>query len=304
MKKIQVLGIIMMAAIMLSSCQKEESNTPDFDVITSEITVKAGAAAEFNFVGDANSITFYSGQPGEMYENRERTEFPGGKVQLSFATTVQFGTQPRNINVLVSKNFSGTYTPAAIAAATWVDISDNFSYAINSSSTNYIPSGKFDISPYVEKGKPLYVAFKYVGDAAPTATKRTWTIRDITLSNLFPNNQESIIANTIPGFGFLTVDVADPANFWAINSTTISFAPRSSLLYTEDWAISSAFNNLDKVNPDNGIAIKSFAENKIAKYTYTGYLTPGVYKASFVASNSTAYGEKTVVKEVTVTVQP
>ncbi len=76
------------------------------------------------------------------------------------------------LSVLVSEDYTGD-----VAAATWTDVTDAFSFP--ASATGYTPvvsAGALTLNAY--KGKEIFVAFKYVGNAADDRTT-TYQIYDV-----------------------------------------------------------------------------------------------------------------------------
>jgi len=73
---------------------------------------------------------------------------------------------------------------------------------------------------------------------------------------------------------------------------------------SEHWAVSRAIS-IDKVDlgPDWSTAIKGLTNPILSEYRYT-YEKAGTYKAVFVASNGNIDNQKSVTKEITITVTP
>lgn len=69
--------------------------------------------------------------------------------------------------------------------------------------------------------------------------------------------------------------------------------------YKYAWLVSNPIK-MNLCSPDKGIAIKS-TNNDLGNYSYT-YATPGVYKATFVATNANYKNTSSVIKEVNVKV--
>lgn len=297
MKKLYYLLII---GLGLASCVKEEITKPSFDVSSPSLTYKVGDTVNFNFTGNADVVTFWSGEDGGNYDNRERTILTGGVVRMSFRSNVQFGAQLRNLQVWISNDFSGQYNPAGIDAANWDDITDSFTYGTGTASVN---SGEVDITKYLEPGKPFYIGFKYDGQPVPAggATQRTWQVNTLSVTNTFPNGNVSQLMTQATA-GYLFVDILNPANFWDFNGTQIRFRPQSSAIASLDWAITSPII-ADRTKPDVGFGIKSFADNKIESYQHI-YNTPGTYKVVFIGSNATVAGKETVLRELNITIEP
>lgn len=71
MKKILLLYVFLMT---LFACNKKEVQPPNFNVSIDQgkTTFKVDEQINFNFAGNPNYITFYSGEDGRMYEFRDR----------------------------------------------------------------------------------------------------------------------------------------------------------------------------------------------------------------------------------------
>ncbi len=285
--------------IGFSSCIKEEVEQPTFDVSTTSTTYKVGDTVRFNFKGNADIISFWSGEDGTNYDNKERTLLTGGKVEMSFTSRVEFGRQERNLQVFLSNNFSGIYNAAEIEKATWIDITDRFEYA---TSTTVFPSGIKDISDLLLPGKPFYIGFKYVGQAVVgTNTQRTWTVNALSVTNTFSTNKIIQLMSQATA-SYLFVDIVNPTNAWGFNGSALIFRPASATTESLDWAITAPII-ADRTNPDVGVGIKSFADNRLSSYEYV-YRTPGTYKVVFVVSNATVNGQEKAVKEMMLTINP
>ena len=294
-------------AAALASCTKRDSlDTPAFTVKTDKATYKKGDSVIFRFDGEPDIITFWSGERGAEYQFRNRTVMTGGVPNLSFSSRVLYGGQANNFHVMVSTDFSGTYTPAGIQAATWKEISSRFTLA--TAALNAIgdetQSGVSDISDLVEKGKPLFIAYKYTGTTPVDANDkmRTWRVMSFNLNAKFPDGTSASVAN-IGSAGWIAVDVLNPVNFWKISSTLLDFPPNSATDPSEDWVISKPFNISTEmpVSPDKGLAIKEFNQRK-PEHVYQ-FAKAGTYKVAFVASNTNAKGMKTVVKELEIKIE-
>lgn len=68
-KKIFLLPLIL---LVITACNKKEVTEPDFNVSTSQTTFKAGEPVDFQFSGNPDYITFYSGEAGREYQYRDR----------------------------------------------------------------------------------------------------------------------------------------------------------------------------------------------------------------------------------------
>ncbi len=287
---------------VLSSCEDNEVEAPNFNVSVIKAEIQVGDSARFSFSGEPDVVTFYSGENGKDYQNRERTELTGGKLQLEFESQALYGRQSDYISLLVSTDFNGNYMSEEVSKATWVDISNRFTFATAAPGTigTRTMSGQVDLSDLLASGKPIYFAYKYVGGPSLTPTQWLWRLHAFNLTNSFPNGNSALVSN-LSTTGWTSVEFVNPVSKWYFTSALVYFHPNSTKEASEEWAISKALNP-NKVSPDRGTAIKEYTLSKEA-HSYI-YSEPGTYTATFVASNVTIHGQKTVVREVEVTVKP
>ncbi|WP_162141679.1 DUF5017 domain-containing protein [Pedobacter heparinus] len=325
---------LLAGVLLMISCEKELPgvDTPSFDVSTEALSYKVGSVVKFKITGSANIVSFYSGEPLKDYAFRAGRLVDAGNAgaKLSFMSAVTGGTQgtlsntvPPHLKVVASTNFSGNYDMTSIQAATWLDITSRFRYAINNTavSSNPTPPGvPVDISDLIVAGKPIYIAYKYVTlPQAVNGTARTWSItsfqitsnKDISVAGPAIN---PIVTNYLSA-GFRLVD-QNPLTAPARSSLTTTTINLLGNLYdavndagndplSENWAISKPiFTNTIDLGPDKPVAIKDQAKaTALVEHTYT-YTQPGTYKATFVALNVNLDNRKEIVKEITITVTP
>lgn len=101
-----------------------------------------------------------------------------------FSFDVKVGYYNANcLSVLVSENFDGK----DVAAATWTDVTADFSIPTEPKSGygTFASAGKISLSAYA--GKKIYVAFKYVGDGANKKTT-TYQIDNVMIGTAIPDN--------------------------------------------------------------------------------------------------------------------
>lgn len=276
-----------------------------------------GEIVKFNIDADADIITFYSGEPGMMYQHKDRTSIDGlpymqFEVQLEGTAG---GTFPVvYLEVLLSSDFQGFTKDAAIDAqnitnATWNDITESANIpTVNA--TN--PSQRIDLSDYA--GKPLYAAFRYTRPANTTNWFR-YQIRNFNIYNEADGFSYPIVNTGNAGwtvFDFNAPEGTDPylstgggtANrIWDIrNAATDSriYIGYNSDIDNDDWAITAAID-LTSVSPDLGEGIKAYGDDNIREYQYI-YNTTGTFTVSFIGINSRYSDTERIVKEVTIKV--
>lgn len=294
MKNIRFL-VAIAALATFASCSKDLSIDPlSFGVTTPSTTYKVGDTVHFNFTGNPDFISFYSGEDGNNYEFRNRTTVDG-KPQLEFTSYAQYGTQQNTLQLQVSNDFSGTYNAAQIGQATWTDITGR---ATLSTGANNTPSGVIDLSDFLAKKKPIYVAFKYTGTTG--STQKTWTINNLTL-DLKKTNNTTLPVTDIASAGWRQVSILNPAAVWTFNATQIRIAGgNATAVDNEDWVISKLLY-LNNVSPDIAVPIKNITQ-KVDSYSYV-FTQPGTYKVVFLAANASGDEQSSTTKEIDLTIQ-
>lgn len=294
MKRIYYL---IFCALLFSACDKTlEVDDLHFDVKTDKTSYKAGDTVNFIFSGKPDNITFYSGETGSKYKFRERLNAEGSP-RLQFTSYRQYGIEENTLSLLASTDFTGKVDENISSSGTWVDIT---SRAVLSTGKDNTESGIIDLAEFVTD-KPLYIAFKYVGHADPKNAQRTWTIKNFVVENELEDGPVLPIA-TMENAGWTAVSILNPDRTWAISADQIKLAggPKNTP-DNEDWIVTKPLE-LSRVKPDQGTAIKSLISD-LPNYSYV-YSQPGEYTVTFVVSNATADQQKTMVKELTVKVEP
>ena len=118
MRKNIYISALAFLALSLASCQQQNISLPvDFDVMLDGDNVyRPGEIVRFRFSGDADYITFFSGEVGHEFDKRERTSVPIDEIKnLSLDLKFQplWGTGSTNpkseygFRVFLSKDFKG-----------------------------------------------------------------------------------------------------------------------------------------------------------------------------------------------------
>lgn len=297
-----ILGLLLIPAVY--ACKKDTPDAPTFSVVTSKAEYNLADSVEFQMSGYADVIGFYSGEAGKEYRYRNRLESDQGKMHLNIQTQVLYGTQANNLSLLYSTDFDNVYSVDGISKATWTDITNRFTLSTAAAGAvgTAVTSADVDLSDLPISGKPIFFAFKWVGQASTTAALggRTWRVPAFNLTNKTASGTSTIA--TVTSASWLAIDVKNTANKWTIQSTTpfLYFAPNSTLTESEDWAVSKAlFPN--KVSPDVSVNVKAYTD-RMKNYKYK-FSKAGVYTVTFIAKNGLNGNVKEVVKELTVTIK-
>ncbi|MBU2906616.1 DUF5017 domain-containing protein [Arenibacter algicola] len=311
MKKIY--SILVLASAFLTACQDDSVEIPTLDVSIEKTNYVEGELAQFQLTGNADFVTFYSGEVGSRYEFSERSSEKGTPI-LSFKSAVANGSQESSLQLLISQDLAmvGTRDSAVVAqgitSATWSNITDRADWATNSSNKG---SGDIDLSDFSDK--PVYIAFKYT--AYPGSVQNKWTISSLEVKNNLADSTSYTIANhgtsainnygisTTTSPGWLGRNIVNSYN-WGVSSTNFVITGStnaSTATEAEAWCISGPID-LTHVTPDVGKLVKNMSAS-MTDYEYQ-FNTAGEYKVSFVGKASNVYGTEDVVKELNVVVQP
>ena len=212
--------------IVFYSCNKDLNvSSPDFNVTTKSTTYKVGEEVKFSFTGTAGYISFYSGEAGNDYSFRNGRELniENEAVIMGFTSSVQQGAQNNQLSVLVSSDFDGNYNSfESLNKATWTDITNRFALGTNAT---FRASGDKDISDLVVKGKPIYIAFKYLTrPQAVNGLARTWMIQSFGIKStaMFNNQNIAITDQLLAGFRIVDQDAENTAARASITPTRIT----------------------------------------------------------------------------------
>lgn len=291
--------LLLFAAVIVSSCSKElKLDKLSFDVAAGKTSLAAGDTARFNFSGNPDVITFYSGEAGSRYEYRNRVSDTSTNLQLKFSTATTAHTSGA-LSLLVSANFNGIFDSANIKTATWTDITSRATLATG---TATVASGTVSLSDFAAAGKPVYIAFKYA--AAAAATQKKWTITGLTLNHVLPDKTYTIgdMTATTPSMGWRAADIQNAAVNWTAALVITGNTTAATAVATEDWMIMGPVD-LSRVLPDAGTPIKTIAEG-MNKFPFAyRYTAAGNYNAVFVATSANPDAQETATKTIGITVQ-
>lgn len=129
--------------------------TPDVEVDTLRNFPNGGSfEIRSAFKPDTLALdTFYT--EFELFEI-EKISFIEEPLELSFATRTAYGNQDDPLAILISTDFNGVYEDEDINAATWIDITEEFT--LSSDDSDFATSGVKDLEAYMEADK---VALRY-----------------------------------------------------------------------------------------------------------------------------------------------
>ncbi|RZM25450.1 MAG: DUF5017 domain-containing protein [Pedobacter sp.] len=300
--------LVVLMALFMIGCKKNSVEIPTVDINVEKTKFKVGEPVAFNLKGNPDFISFYSGELGNDYDFIKGRIVEIKALSLFFQSRVSGGNQANQFSVHISSDFNGTYDIASVRAATWKDITNLFVLATG----EYLNSGEVDLSPLItDKTKPLYLGFRYVAKPqTANGVARSWTLNALVVKSQTDLGIESIMTQKDGGWVLVEDgEIVDPGR------TTISASsgaivyrgnngPQTKDVYTETWGIGKPLDlNTVDVGPDKSILVKSISETIAPVFTHT-YKGPGIYKATFEIKNNRIDGEKTIVKEIEITIEP
>lgn len=310
--------------ILTQSCS-DRVDSVNFNVSVPQ-EIYAGEPVTFTFDGNPDYIVFYSGTAGNQYANHNRTNIGIDRMDISYYITQRYTTRQDFkepiLHVMVSEDFTGEQTAAAIQAATWTELSAQTGSttaekpfpvpnpdAVEQNPTGYARATNVDFSAY--KDKKFFFAFKYLAGLHPTisggsganATYANHPRIDITEMNMqkvAAGSGETILMDDLQNeWGFSTIFVNSTTQAtYTVSSNTLMFQPQGDHRDqpVEVWMVSQRLDPT-AVEPDRGTALKG-TNIALSSYQYT-YPEPGTYTATFIATNANMWDSSQVVREVT-----
>jgi hypothetical protein len=157
---------LLLGVLFLASCSKElkVEKAPDLEITTESSTYKAGVPVKFKFTGDADIVSFFSGEESKEYAFKDGKiiDVAGAGAEVSFTSAVSgvsATAQNNHLSVWTSTDFDGNYDFASVQKATWTQQS----FVINGTTATFVASGVKDISSLITSpDKPFYIAFRYI----------------------------------------------------------------------------------------------------------------------------------------------
>lgn len=303
MKHLTICAVIALAC--LSACKKAYQGvvTPSFDVTTDSLVYNVNEPITFKVTGNADRVTFYSGETGHDYNFKGRTTV-NGKAQMQFSTLRQYGAgagvRDSTLSLLLSKDYNGQPTAIDIAKASWTDITARAVLAVGVGST-HVPSGVVDISDIATGDSAVYVAYRY-HELQTNQTKRAWYVYDFTIDNVL-NDSTKVHVASWGDMSFTPVNILNPLRAWYVYSTyCLMWGGNASYPETEDWIVSKPIF-VNRVDRDAGVSIRNNPKALLEDYTFDGFKKPGKYTIVFEAINATQWDNKQILKTLTLTIK-
>ena len=277
------------------ACNKKIDVSPvSFGVTTDSASYKAGDTVYFHFAGNPDIITYYSGEPGNKYANRNR-DTASGVITANFYTSRLYGNSTKALSLLVSNDFDGIYDSTNLSNATWTDISYRATFGTSSTNTY---SGNVSLNDFVNPNQPLFLAFRYIGLVGTGIVQSRWNVASFNVINTLPDSTSYNIADILSASWTSVSITSDPLDQkWNIGSSGLFIL--SSTVPNQQWVVTAPLR-CNSVVPDNGVTIKGI-DSKVSVFPYV-FAKPGVYNVAFVGIDANVYGQNSVVKQLTITI--
>lgn len=318
----KIIMLTLLFSIVACTNELEEKLLFDFETINTNasfsadtLIVRKSETIGFKFKGNADIISFFSGENSREYSKRNQTEVPANEIvsKLKFAAMPQYGIIPGTLRVFVSTDFNGLLLnnkqadSILIKNHNWEEITD----LCNLSSTSGLSNNtEVDLQKYL--GKRLSIAFLYKTEQN-SATQPTWIIKDLRIENTHVKNGVSLIKASNVGFAaFDMLHLTTPYNknggsgVWDLRNVAATTDPNirmqssaSGQALNEDWLISSP-TLINSRMPDTGVAVKDLPNNVIG-YAYA-YNKVGVYELTFVGVKTNFSSQQEISKSIVVKV--
>lgn len=290
-----------------------------------EIVVKTGETLQFNFDGNPDFITFYSGEPGAEYAKREQTESSKEDItsSLEFDLHALYGNCEGTLSILLSTSFTGLVKDFDIDKKNvqeheWLDISDKCDIPVKVGDKNKV-SVKVPLNDYLDK--ELTIALHYHPTYTGNLAQSKWIFKDFKIVN---TDKKTKVKSDfgVSNMGFLPLylnlpnGVTDHYEFnttgkdregmWnfsqQVSSKTfdVHSTGKSVNIEQESWLISQSLKTNAR-EPDKGLSIKNI-QVYLDNYTHT-YSTAGEYDVTFIATNSNYDHSSRIVKTLKVIVK-
>jgi hypothetical protein len=152
-----------------------------------------------------NGYAKMNGYSGSAKDNIDWLISPTINLDASEMNKLSFNTAKNysgpDLKAMISSNFDGTFTADGVAAATWTDISSNFSFS--SGSAAWVESGELSLSAYTGI---IYIAFLY---ESTTAGAAEWRVDDFKVTGYIQAGSDASLSDLqVDG---VTIEGFDPA---------------------------------------------------------------------------------------------
>lgn len=318
-----LLLLPLLALVPGCTAEKAAPGAPGLTVSAEGEAFYVDEPVEFRFTGNADFISFWSGENGSDYLWRSEERIYEGEGVMSFGTAFMNGAQWKNqlsddssrklLTFWWSDDFDGDYTSDGIARATWHDATSFFEFASSRVDdarllSTATPSGEVKLSDIIPSSaaSPVYFAFRYhllpFVDAASDSRSRA-VVSGFTVNcvNDSLHVKDPVVTNASAGWTFVNIGYgADDENYLPESSASYIFFNSSTTNTAErwSWSVSRPYTPDYSVNMgcDHALGIKGFSDSPLTSFTHA-YSNPGTYDAVFESRNVSASGKVSIKKQ-------
>ncbi len=315
---------LLFLALLMMACNRDSVDDVQFGV---RVEKTENRNVTFLFSGNADYITFYSGDFENNYEHIGRSRVELSELEMSCTIRQQYN----DVNYLdkevvfayISKDFSGIYTVEELSKATWIPISGREAHRLTvpvpTSAAEVEVASRIDLSQFIGLDEKFYIAFQYNAagrSEIPSANSNgKYTTRprvDVTALNLRRKDihgQEFYTNETSTEWGFRIIYQESVGSNYQLTDDGFLLQPGKGYIDATTqkennevvWLVSGLLDP-SAVEPDRGIALKSI-EGSLKSYTHT-YKNAGEYTATFIATNANLWESSQMIEQINVTVNP
>lgn len=244
--------------LLFTSCVSEFKNDVDLgvNVATEEgvsfdgqtITVKAGTPVNFKLSGEADFLTFFSGEAGHEYRYRDRITVAAEDVEssvLKFSITPQYGKGSVQLMVAGEDSFTGLLGAGTTSrdlymqdsllvteTAQWQPLSPKYVFGVDAGADEVKVSGganPFEIDMRNYLGQRIAIGIRYQG-VETTSTQTKFTFNNMQIENQIAGVTEpAIFAASSYGFTALNLLYCNPEFLDANGNSAVSGRRRTAV---------------------------------------------------------------------------
>ncbi|MDD2798063.1 MAG: DUF5017 domain-containing protein [Bacteroidales bacterium] len=301
--KNKIFCLLGFALIVFSSCQDQLSEKVNFNFTAvaenstmsgDTMIVSKSTPVSFSFSGNADLITFYSGEAGHEYSKKDMTYVPLSELQssyLTFTNMPQYGAIAGTLKVYISNTFTGMLLnnkkadSISLVTHNWTEITDLCNLSTTSA---VIKTSSVDIKQYM--GNKITLAFLYKPTDA-VAIQPTWEIANLKVVSTLINGSINTVSAADIGFSALDMNndtlpyrISGGAGVWDVTNIAAA-TPKIRISSTNlgqklnnDWLVSKTALLSSRLT-DKGVSVKGIS-NSISSYQYT-FLKSGIFNITF-----------------------
>lgn len=343
MKKIKYYIFFLLGAAMITSCDNELTEDVNMGIGVEQnegvsmqgdvVTVKAGTPVEFKFAGDPDNILFYSGEPGSVYEHRERTEVSSDQIvraTLHFKIWTQYGiaaAYKNGLEIFISDKFPGLSKQnfkedsVLVEKFAWDEAVPKANLPQGQKKIDQALSYDIDITDYRDKEMTLALHYQATDDKKNSMPRynfiemyienersdgfvsRYWPSQfGFTAVNMMCNHYLDSQKKMVNNREYGTITDGTPGLWNLTNAKNGCFFIAGGGKNTGNkngWLVSDGLVTTH-CEPDQGVIIKNITQD-VPTYTYT-YNKVGEYKATFIATKVNYKNDSRIMKELTIKV--